>query len=327
MRRIGFIAYPNFQILSLCTLSAFETANIVAREPLYELKMLSETGGTIRTSSGLTVETKKFDESEFDTLIVLGTFVDSPTFSPDLLSFVKSSLSRARRVASICTGALVLAQAGLLNHRRATTHWAYARYFRERFPNVRLEEDRNFVSDGPIWTSAGGTACIDLVLAMIGADAGKELALSVSRKLFMYNRGIASQPQHSALLELEPRSDRIQSALDYARQNLHASLTVDELAEAVHLSSRQFSRAFHLETGQSPAKAVENMRIEAAKQMVEQGRHSIDVIARETGFGNRDRMRRAFVRNLGQAPKEIRDDARAILHAMSQGTDERLLAV
>jgi transcriptional regulator GlxA family with amidase domain len=327
MRRIGFIAYPNFQVLSLCTVSAFEAANILAREQLYELEMLSEAGGFIRTSSGLAVETKKFDESEFDTLIVLGTLVDSPTFSPGLLSYVKDSPSKARRVASICTGALVLAQAGLLDHRRATTHWAYARYLRERFSNVRLEEDRDFVSDGPIWTSAGCTACIDLALAMISADAGRELAWSVSRKLYVNHRGIGGQPQHPAPLELDPRSDRIQSALDYARQNLHASLTVDELAEAVHLSSRQFSRAFHRETGQSPAKAVENMRIEAAKLMVEEGRHSIDVIARETGFGNRDRMRRAFVRKLGQAPKGIRDDARAILRAMSRGTDERMLAV
>jgi DJ-1/PfpI family len=144
MQRIGFIAFPNFQVLSLCTVSVFECANILAPEPLYELHMLSEAGGTIRTSSGLALETKKFDDTEFDTLIVLGTLVDKPTFSPGLLSYVKNAPSRARRVASICTGALVLAEAGLLENRRVTTHWAYARYFRERFPNLNLEEDRIF---------------------------------------------------------------------------------------------------------------------------------------------------------------------------------------
>jgi hypothetical protein len=127
MQRIGFIAYPNFQVLSLCTVSVFECANILAPEPLYDLHMVSEAGGTIRTSCGLALETKKFDDTEFDTLIVLGTLVDKPTFSPGLLSYVKNAPKRARRVASICTGALVLAEAGLLENRRVTTHWAYAR--------------------------------------------------------------------------------------------------------------------------------------------------------------------------------------------------------
>jgi transcriptional regulator GlxA family with amidase domain len=199
----------------------------------------------------------------------------------------------------------------LLDDRPVTTHWAYARYFRERFPKVKLEEDRIFIIDGSIWTSAGCTACIDLVLAMVEQDAGKELARAVARDLVMYHRRAGGQTQYSALLELEPKSDRIQKALDYARRNLNTELTVEQLAEAAHLSPRQFSRAFHEETGQSPAKAVENLRIETARLMVEQGRHSIDVVAREVGFGSRDRMRRAFIRRFGQPPLEIRRDARA----------------
>jgi transcriptional regulator GlxA family with amidase domain len=312
MQRVGFIAFPNFQVLSLCTVSVFECANMLAPEPLYDLHILSETGGTIRTSSGLTLETEKFDETEFDSLIVLGTLVDKPTFSPGLISYVKNAPRRTRRVASICTGALVLAEAGLLENRRVTTHWAYAPHFRQRFPNVNLEEDRIFIVDGSIWTSAGCTACIDLALAMVEKDAGKELARAVSSDLVMYHRRAGGQSQHSALLELEPKSDRIQGALDYARRNLQATLTVDQLAEAAHLSPRQFSRAFQQETGRSPAKAIENLRIEVARLMIEQGRHSIDVIAREVGFGSRDRMRRAFVRRFGQSPQEIRRDARAI---------------
>jgi transcriptional regulator GlxA family with amidase domain len=126
---------------------------------------------------------------------------------------------------------------------------------------------------------------------MVEKDAGNELARSVSRDLVMYHQRGGGQTQHSALLELEPKSDRIQSALDYARRNLHTPLTVDQLAEAARLSPRQFSRAFHEETGLSPAKAIENLRIETAKVMIEDGRHSIDVIAREAGFGSRDRVR------------------------------------
>jgi transcriptional regulator GlxA family with amidase domain len=257
------------------------------------------------------LETEKFDETEFDSLIVLGTLVDKPNFSPGLISYVKNAPRRARRVASICTGALALAEAGLLENRRATTHWAYAPYFRQRFPNVNLEEDRIFIVDGSIWTSAGCAACIDLALAMVEKDAGRELAWAVSRDLVIYHRRAGGQSQHSALLELKPSSDRIQSALNYARCNLRTALTVSQLAEAAHLSPRQFSRAFQQETGQSPAKAIEDLRIEVARLMVEQGRHSIDVIAREAGFGSRDRMRRAFVRRFGQAPQDIRRDARA----------------
>jgi transcriptional regulator GlxA family with amidase domain len=310
MQRIGFIAFPDFQVLSLSTLSVFECANMLARQPLYELHILSETGGLIRTSSGLALETEGFDDTEFDTLIVLGTLLDKPSFSPGLVAYLKDAPSKSRRVASICTGALVLAEAGLLVNRRVTTHWAYARYFRERFPEAKLEEDRIFIVDGSIWTSAGCTACIDLALAMVERDAGKELARVVAQDLVMYHRRAGGQTQYSALLELEPKSDRIQSALDYARCNLDTALTVEELAKAARLSPRQFFRAFHEETGQSPAKAVENLRIETARLMVEQGRRSIDAIARETGFNSRDRMRRAFIRRFGQPPQEIRRDAR-----------------
>jgi len=319
--RIGFIAYPDFQVLSLCTVSVFECANMLASEPLYELHMLSETGGPIRTSSGLTLETKKFPDDEFDTLIVLGTLVDEPTFSPGLVEFVRNAPRRARRVASICTGALVLAEAGLLDDRRATTHWYYARYFRERFPKVKLDEDRIYIIDDLVWTSAGCTTCIDLALAMVEKDAGKELARSVAKDLVLYHRRGGGQTQHSALLTLEPKSDRIQSALEYARYNLSTPLTVEQLAEAAHLSPRQFSRAFQEETGQSPAKAIENLRVEVARLMLEDSRHSIDVIAREAGFGNRDRMRRAFVRKFGQAPIEIRRDARNT-NAKAKGNED-----
>jgi transcriptional regulator GlxA family with amidase domain len=220
-------------------------------------------------------------------------------------------LTASRRVASICTGAFFLADAGVLDGRRATTHWYVARELRKRYPNIRMEEDRIFIIDGSVWTSAGMTAGVDLALAMVEKDLGAEVARAVARKLVVYHRRAGGQSQFSALLELEPKSDRIQRALVHARSNLKSALSVEELAEAAHLSPRQFSRAFRAETGQSPAKAVENLRLEAARLMMEQGRHPIDVVATETGFADRERMRRAFLRAFGQPPQAIRRNAQS----------------
>jgi transcriptional regulator GlxA family with amidase domain len=310
MQRIGFIVLPGFQTLSLSTLSVFELANWEMREAVYEVHLLSETGGSVRSSIGVSVATEPFDETNFDTVMVGGSAV-AGALTPGVIKFLRQALQRSRRLASTCTGAFVLAEAGLLDGRRATTHWERARELRTRFPKVKVEEDRIFIIDGPVWTSAGMTAGIDLALAMIEKDFGAEVARAVARKLVVYHRRAGGQSQFSALLELEPKSDRIQSALAYAKRNLDKPLNVRQLAEAAHLSPRQFSRAFQVETGQSPAKAIENLRVEAARLMMEQSRHPIDVIARQTGFADRDRMRRAFLRAFGQPPQVIRRNARA----------------
>jgi transcriptional regulator GlxA family with amidase domain len=180
-----------------------------------------------------------------------------------------------------------------------------------RFPKVRVEEDRIFINDGPIWTSAGMTAGIDLALALVENDLGRETARSLARKLVVYHRRAGGQSQFSSLLELEPKSDRIRTALTFARENLRTPLSVNDLAEVAHLSPRQFSRAFHSETGQSPAKAIENLRVEAARVMLEESRHSIDVVAQLTGFSDRDQLRRAFLRAFGQPPQVLRRNARS----------------
>jgi transcriptional regulator GlxA family with amidase domain len=173
-----------------------------------------------------------------------------------------------------------------------------------------MEEDRIFILDGQVWTSAGMSAGVDLALGMIEKDFGAEVSRSVARKLVLYHRRAGGQSQHSALLEMDAKSDRIQNALDYAKRNLRHELSVEQLADAAHLSPRQFSRAFRAETGQSPAKAVEHLRVEAARLMMEQTRHPIDVVATETGFADRERMRRAFLRAYGQPPQAIRRTAR-----------------
>src|SRR6266481_3387997 len=310
MQRIGFIVLPGFQMLSVSALSVFELANWEMGEPVYDVHLLSETGGSIRSSIGISVATEPFDDRNFDTVMVGGSAVVG-ALTPGVIKFLRQALGRCRRIGSTCTGAFVLAEAGLLDGRRATTHWSRARELQTRFPKVKVEEDRIFIIDGSVWTSAGMTAGIDLALAMVEKDLGADLARAVARKLVVYHRRSGGQSQFSALLELEPKSDRIQTALAYAKRNLDKPLTVVELAKAAHLSPRQFSRAFHAETGQSPAKAIENLRVEAARLMMEQSRHPIDVIARQTGFADRDRMRRAFLRAFGQPPQAIRRNARA----------------
>jgi transcriptional regulator GlxA family with amidase domain len=263
-----------------------------------------------RSSIGVSVATEPFDDANFDTLIVGGSAVIG-SLTPGVIGFLRQALGRSRRIAATCTGAFILAEAALLDGRRATTHWYRARELQARFPKVKVDEDRIFIVDGPVWTSPGMTAGIDLALAMIEKDLGADVARVVARKLVVYHRRAGGQSQFSALLELEPKSDRIQSALAYAKRNLDTALTVGQLAEAARLSPRQFSRAFRAETGQSPAKAVENLRLEAARLMMEQSRHPIDTIARQTGFADRDRMRRAFLRAFGQPPQAIRRNARA----------------
>lgn len=308
MLRIGFVLPARFQMMSFAALSAFELANVSGDEKLYDIHLLSEAGGPIPSSLGMMVETRPFSAEAFDTLLVGGLLVPEPS-STRLVDFVRRSQGRTRRLAAVCTGAFIFAEAGLLDGRRATTHWFYARDLKQRFPKVKVEEDRIFIIDGAVWTSAGMSAGIDLALGMIEKDFGAELARSVAQKLVVYHRRAGGQSQHSALLDMDAKSDRIQNALAYARRNLRNPLSVEELAEVAHLSPRQFSRAFRAETGQSPAKAVEHLRLEAARLMMEQSRHPIDVVADETGFADRERMRRAFLRAFGQPPQAIRRNA------------------
>jgi len=310
MQRIGFIVLPGFQMMSVASLSVFELANSEMGEPVYDLRLLSETGGSVRSSMGFSVATEPLSKANFDTLMVGGSTV-AGSLTAGVTRFLRRALTRSRRLASTCTGAFILAEAGLLDGRRATTHWHRARELQARFPMVKVEEDRIFIVDGPVWTSAGMTAGIDLALAMVEKDLGADVARAVARKLVVYHRRAGGQSQFSALLEMEPKSDRIQSALAYAKRNLDKPLTVTQLAKAAHLSPRQFSRAFRTETGQSPAKAVENLRVEAARLMMERSRHPIEVIAQQTGFADRDRMRRAFLRAFGQPPQAMRRNARA----------------
>jgi transcriptional regulator GlxA family with amidase domain len=310
VRDVAFVMDSDQSSMALGLVMAFEIANSVCEDPPYGFHFVSETGGWVKTASGLMVDSEPFTQRPFDTLIVCGGVQPAPS-TPGLLAFMREAPSRHRRIVAICTGSFVLAEAGLLDGRRATMHWRYAREFQTRFPNVKLDPDRIFTRDGPFWSTAGGAASLDLCLALIENDLGPELAKAVARTLVLYNRRCGGQSQISALLELAPKSDRIHTALAYARDNLHKPLTVSELAQVACISPRQFSRAFQAETGQSPAKAVESLRVERARALMEQSRHSIEVVARQTGFSDRDKMRRAFLRAFGQPPQVLRRTARA----------------
>jgi transcriptional regulator GlxA family with amidase domain len=309
MLKIAFVVSPGFQIMSLTAMSVFEFANVAAVQPVYDVQLLSEHGGLVTNSLGFAMQTKAFGRMAFDTVIVGGGTGIEPVTS-GVQAFLRKAAQRARRVASICTGAFALAESGLLDGRKATTHWMYAREMARRFPAIKVEDDRIHIVDGTIWTSAGMTAGLDLALALVEADRGEAVTREIARALVMYHRRAGGQSQFSTLLDVAPRSDRIQRALSHAKQHLKDALSVEELAEAAALSPRQFSRLFHAETGRTPAKAVEQLRLEAARLMMEEGRHPIEVIATETGFADRERMRRAFIRAFGQPPQAIRRGAR-----------------
>jgi transcriptional regulator GlxA family with amidase domain len=305
MKRLGIVVFPGFEILDLAAATAFEVANLLSARKTYEVAVYSEHGGRVLSSAGIEVETQKLADPVFDTFMVVGA-IGVPPLSEGLVRFVSQAAGASRRITSICTGAFLLAAAGVLNGRRATTHWANARELQRRYPATRVEEDRIFIADDNVWTSAGMTACIDLSLALVEADLGFEVSKTIAQKMVVYHRRTGGQSQFSAMLELESKSDRIRQALDYAKRNLRKNLSVGELAEVANLSSRQFSRAFRAETGQSPAKAIESLRVEAAKSLVEESRHAIDIVARETGFADPERMRRAFIRKFGHPPQTFR---------------------
>jgi transcriptional regulator GlxA family with amidase domain len=312
MHKIGFVVYPNFSPMNFAVTSVFETANWKLGSAAYEVTLLSERGGPITTSLGYEIQTSSFKRRTLDTLIVAGG-INVPAATPALLNYLRSAVHRNQRIASICTGALILAEAGLLDGRRATTHWHFARKMQRRYPKIAVEEDRIFTVDGPIWTSAGMSAGIDLALALLEKDLGAEIARAVAKLLVVYHRRAGGQSQFSTLSDLDATSDRVQTALAYAKEHLSTPLSVDALANAAFLSPRQFSRLFREETGRSPAKAVERLRVESARLMMEAGRFSAEEIARKNGFGNRERMRRSFVRAFGQSPQAVQRTVSALV--------------
>ncbi len=310
-RSIGFLVYPDFQLLDAT--GPIATFEIAARfsPGAYRLVFLSRDGGMIASSSGMAVATTALiDAPPLDTLIVSGgDGVHGPAICESTLAYVRDTAKTARRVASVCSGTYILAQAGLLDGKRATTHWSRTKDIQKRYPAIKLEPDRIFVQDGMIWSSAGITAGIDLALALIGADEGEPVARRVAQQLVVYHRRPGGQSQFSALIDL--KAGRFDAVMAWARENLAESLSVEQLADHAAMSPRNFARLFAAETGVTPAKAVERLRVEAARALLDSQPLQVEDVALETGFGDPERMRRAFIRAFGQPPQSLRRTAKA----------------
>jgi transcriptional regulator GlxA family with amidase domain len=310
---IGVLVFPDFQLLDAAgPISTFEIAARFA-DNAPSIKVLAVKPGPVRSSSGVEMLARGSRPSgAITTLIVAGgEGVRLAATCAKTLALVRSMARRGIRIASVCSGAYILAEAGLLDGRRATTHWQRTRHFLSAYPKVKLEPDRIFVRDGNVWSSAGITAGIDLSLAMIAEDYGEEIAQKTARQLVLYHRRSGGQSQFSSLLELKAPNGRFGTLLAWAREHLDAPLTVEDMAEQAGMSSRHFTRAFIAETGTTPSKAVERLRIEVARQRVQSSSEAIERVAQSTGFRDPERMRRAFIRAFGQPPQSLRRAARA----------------
>jgi transcriptional regulator GlxA family with amidase domain len=324
-RRVAIVTFERGQLLDIAgPLQTFATAcELVAgrgdaadpRRIPYDLAVVSAAGGPVRTTSGLVVETlplAALGRRPVDTVIVAGGGgVHAACGDRRLVRWLVRTAAAARRACAVCTGAFLLAEAGLLAGRRAVTHWEFCDRLQARYPDVRVEADPIYVRDGRIWTSAGITAGIDLALALAADDLGEVAAKRAAQQLVVYHRRPGGQSQFSALLEADRPGSRFSPLLAWARERLGERLPVERLAERAAMSPRHFARAFAAETGMTPAKAVERLRLETSRERIESGSEPIELVAAGTGFGDPERMRRAFIRAFGQPPQALRRAARA----------------
>ena len=311
-RRIAFLIFPQLQLLDAAgPIAAFEVAERY-RPGTYTLRTIAATPGLIASSSGACLQASAFGRADaVDTLIVVGgEGTRGAALCMRTRKFVLACAEHSRRVASVCSGTYVLAAAGLLDGRRATTHWSRTLDFTRRFPAVRLNADRIFVQDGKFWSSAGITAGIDLALALIGEDLGEEIARRTAQQLVVYHRRPGGQSQFSPLLAMDRPDGRFGPLLDHIRSHLRDRLSITDLARVSCMSPRNFSRMFKEEVGTAPAKAVELLRVDTARAALESGGPSVQHVAEVCGFGDPERMRRSFLRVLGAPPSALRRQGR-----------------
>lgn len=309
-RSVAVVIHPGFQLLDAAgPTTAFEIAERF-RPGSYGVTVLAPGGGEVESSSGLKLSAKPLKHGPYDTIIVSGgEIVRSMPSLKAILAWLKRT--KARRIASVCSGAFVLAEAGFLDGLRATTHWASTDHFRRRYPNVTLDDDLIFVRDGNVWTSAGISAGIDLALALIEDDVGPEVARRTAQQLVVHQRRPGGQSQFSGFVELGGRTGRFSELIEWIGGHLADPLTVEHLADRAAMSPRHFARAFVAETGTTPAKAVERLRLETARAAVETSHAPLEQIAEVSGFGDPGRMRRAFLRAFGLPPQALRRPAKA----------------
>lgn len=307
-RRVVFPIFPDVQLLDVAgPLQVLSTANRLTGQTDYVTEVVSVAGGAVASSAGLALMTAPLPPigPGLDTLIVPGgPGVDAACGA--MGEWVRSAAASARRVASVCTGAFLLASCGLLTGRRATTHWSRVAELAAAYPDVAVEADAIHVRDGDVWTSAGVTAGIDLALALLEDDLGRPVATAVARHLVVFARRPGGQAQFGAGWDLAGADDRFDALHDWVRGNLRGDLSVPALAERAGMSERSFVRHYRAATGVSPARAVERLRVEAARQALGASAAPVKRVARDCGFGSEETMRRGFLRVLGVPPGAYR---------------------
>jgi transcriptional regulator GlxA family with amidase domain len=314
-RYVVVLAVPPVEELDIVgPWEVFATTNNVLHDPrfAYQIELVStKRKGSVIGDSGLRLSAMRYYRMvprDIDTLIVPGGSGPIASREAAVLSWVRATARRVRRVASVCTGAFLLAQAGLLDGKRATTHWMFADEFRRRYPRIAVESDRIYIREGHIYTSAGVTAGMDLALALVEEDFGSAIALQVAQRLVLFLRRPGGQAQFSTLLSSQKSDNKPLRELQvWMAENLRQSLTVERLAFRVAMSSRNFARAFVREIGVTPARFVEQLRVEAARRELETTDHGLERIAARAGFSSAEVMRRAFQRCIGTSPNLYRD--------------------
>lgn len=304
-----FVVYPQIKLLDLTgPLQTFSDALDSNGVCFYKPVIASVDGKTVLTDTCIALATESlvdWKRRKIDTLVVVGgSGVYEAVKDSQLVDLIVRISSRANRVGSVCSGAFLLATCGLLNGRRATTHWESTEKLAADYPDINVEPDSIFVKDDKFWTSAGVTAGIDMSLAMVGEDLGNSLALSLARSLVTFFVRPGGQSQFSTALQLQTsgNNDRFDSLHSWVLSNLDKDLSIETLANKANVSARHFSRLYLAETGQTPAKAIEMIRVEAARRMLDGGKASIASVARACGFQNDERMRRSFIRILKVPP-------------------------
>jgi transcriptional regulator GlxA family with amidase domain len=313
-RVVEVLAYPAVQLLDVTgPLQVFASANdLIAKAggaPPYAIRLVAPRETSVETSAGVTLVAAPLSppNAGLDTLVVAGGEGFPPAAADVILvDWLRERAKQARRVASICTGAFLLAEAGVLDGRRVATHWAYCTELAQRFPKVQVESEPIFVRDGSIWTSAGVTAGIDLALALVEEDLGRTVALAVARYLVVFLKRPGGQAQFSEFLSLQAADDKFGALHEWISKHLADDLSLPVLARQAGMSERSFSRHYAEATGVTPARAIERLRVEGARRLLTETRLPIKRVSQRCGFGSEETMRRSFLRLLAVAPQDYR---------------------
>ncbi|MGB0133223.1 GlxA family transcriptional regulator [Dokdonella sp.] len=325
---IAFLIFPGCQGIDVSgPFEVFAGANrwlaSQGRPAFYRLSLASPGGLPVQTESGLSLNpTTAWNRlrGPLQTLIVCGgAGVDAQAADPGVVRQVQRLAQKSERVASVCTGSFLLAATGLLDGRHATTHWAFAKRFAREHPAIQVDADPIYTRDGNVWTSAGATAGIDLSLALVETDLGRDVALSIARWLVLFLRRPGTQRQFSAQLSAQLADhDPVRRVQAHVADHLHGDLSLDRLAEVAHMSTRHFARCFRREVGMTPARYILRLRLEAARRLLEEGDENLGVVAEQCGLGNTETMRRLFAQELKVSPRDYRQRFQPLKESVSQ---------